>query len=268
MDFSHYQELAKQSQLAFDSSWAQGRSVFGGLSAAVVLAHIEAHHAPQGQQLRSVQVNFCGATVTEEDCHLKVEVLSQGRSVTQINGQLIQEGQVKTQLVVVYAKRRQSSVTVDADAIKITEERASYKALPYIEGVTPVFIQHLSLVFSNNNLPFSGSSNPRVTGWAQFRDPSVHQPGLLTNSALLALIDAWPPVLLSLLKKPAPASSISWNIEFIQPEINVDARAELYYQCDIQEASDGYGHTEARIYSENGTLLALSRQLVGVYDQR
>ena len=268
MDFSQYQEIAEQAELTFDASWAQGRSVFGGLSAAVVLAHIEAHHAPEDQQLRSVQVNFCGPTVTEENCDLKVDILSQGRSVTQINGQLIQDGQVKTQLVVMYAKRRQSSVSVDTETFEIPQERAKFKPLPYIDGVTPAFIQHLSLVFSNNNFPFSGSSNTRVSGWMQFRDTAVHQPGPLTNSALVALIDAWPPVLLSLLKKPAPASSIAWNIEFIQPEIHVEATDELYYQCDIEEASDGYGHTEARVFANDGTLLALSRQVVGVYDQR
>lgn len=268
MNFAHYQQLAEQSHLEFDATWAQGRSVFGGLSAAVVLEHIERHHAPEDQQLRSVHVNFCGPTVTEETCELRVQPLSGGRSVTQITGQLIQDGQVKTQLVVMYAKRRQSSVAVPSTALDISENRDQFKPLPYIEGVTPVFIQHLSLVFSNNNFPFTGSTNTQVTGWTQFRDTSVHQQDQLSNSALLALIDAWPPVLLSLLKKPAPASSISWNIEFIQPDINVAATDELYYQCDIQEASDGYGHTEARIYTAAGQLLAFSRQVVGVYDQK
>ncbi|WP_320820659.1 acyl-CoA thioesterase domain-containing protein [Thalassolituus sp.] len=39
-------------------------------------------------------------------------------------------------------------------------------------------------------------------------------------------------------------------------------------EADIREAYGGYAHTEARIFSADGTLLALSRQLVVVYDRR
>ncbi|WP_430463013.1 hypothetical protein ACQUQU_04470 [Thalassolituus sp. LLYu03] len=34
----------------------------------------------------------------------------------------------------------------------------------------------------------------------------------------------------------------------------------------IRQAHHGFGHTEARISTADGTLLALSRQLVVVYD--
>jgi len=40
--FQYYLDLAQRnSSLVIDTSWAQGRSVFGGLSAALVLAHLE-----------------------------------------------------------------------------------------------------------------------------------------------------------------------------------------------------------------------------------
>jgi acyl-CoA thioesterase len=42
----------------------------------------------------------------------------------------------------------------------------------------------------------------------------------------------------------------------------------LYYEVDIMEAHGGYAHTTAKIYRADGTLLALSRQLVVVYDKR
>jgi acyl-CoA thioesterase len=34
------------------------------------------------------------------------------------------------------------------------------------------------------------------------------------------------------------------------------------------QANLGYAHTDAKIFHPNGQLLAVSRQLVGVYDQR
>jgi acyl-CoA thioesterase len=48
----------------------------------------------------------------------------------------------------------------------------------------------------------------------------------------------------------------------------IEGKDWLYYEADIREAHGGYAHTEARIFSADGTLLALSRQLVVVYDRR
>jgi acyl-CoA thioesterase len=40
----------------------------------------------------------------------------------------------------------------------------------------------------------------------------------------------------------------------------------LYYDAEIKQAHHGYAHTEAKIYNAEGVLLALSRQLIAVYD--
>lgn len=266
--FNDYLGFSEKTELVFDPSWAQGRSVFGGLTAAVALEHIERLHSPQDQQLRSVQVNFCGPTVTDHPTTFDVIPLSSGRSVTQTMVQLVQDGVVKTQVTAIYAKRRTSDVQVASSTYSIPTDRNTFQPLPYIDKVTPAFIQHLKLVYDSGNFPFTGSDKTVVSGWMQFSDLDVHNDAELSNSALLALIDAWPPALLSLLKKPSPASSIGWNVEFIQPNIKISAREELYYRCEIREACDGYGHTEAYIYNSSGELIALSRQLVGVYDQR
>ena len=50
-----------------------------------------------------------------------------------------------------------------------------------------------------------------------------------------------------------------------RPALDVDDL--LYYECSAIEAGQGYAHTEGKIYHPNGQLLALNRQLVGVYDK-
>lgn len=263
--FQYYLDLAQRnSSLVIDTSWAQGRSVFGGLSAALVLAHLEQKTFLNEKNLRSVNVNFCGAVTAELACEFEYQILSEGRSVIQVQGALLQEGKVKTQLIACYAIDRQSSVQVEAQKSSPLKQREESNILPFIEGLTPNFVQHVDLALATKSIPFSGSTSTHMAGWMSFKQPPEH----FSDAAILALIDAWPPVLLPMLKAPAPTSSITWNIEFIQPREILNNQDALYYTCDIQQADLGYGHTEAKIYHPNGQLVALSRQLVGVYDKK
>ena len=70
-----------------------------------------------------------------------------------------------------------------------------------------------------------------------------------------------------MLSAPAPTSTITWNVEFMQPRAELDVEDMLYYECSAIEAGQGYAHTEGKIYHPNGQLLALNRQMVGVYDK-
>jgi acyl-CoA thioesterase len=80
------------------------------------------------------------------------------------------------------------------------------------------------------------------------------------------LIDVWPPTVLQQLKWPAPASTMSWNVEFIHPHPVIAPTDWLGYECVTRQAAQGYAHTEANIYTPDGTLIALSRQTVTVFD--
>ena len=89
---------------------------------------------------------------------------------------------------------------------------------------------------------------------------------------MAALIDAWPPTVLQKLKHPSPCASVTWSLEFAQPLAMLDEPLKpgswVYYDAEIKQAHHGYAHTVARIYHPNGELIALSRQLVAVYDKR
>jgi acyl-CoA thioesterase len=98
----------------------------------------------------------------------------------------------------------------------------------------------------------------------RFKEPTE----VLNDTAMIVLIDAWPPAVLPLLTTQAPASTITWNLEFIQPREPLETKDYLFYDCDVVQADLGYAHTDAKIFHPNGQLLAVSRQLVGVYDQR
>ncbi len=269
MNIEHYLTLAKSNTpFKIDDSWAQGRSIFGGLSAALVLAHIEAQIEEStgltDKDLRTLNVHFCGAITADENCEFKYEILSQGKSIYQIQGQLIQDGQVKTQVLACFGLQRNSSIHISHAKLETVKAASDGIKFPFIEGLTPNFVQNIDVRATSKNFPFSGSANMQVNGYMRFEEA----PTVFNDAAILALIDAWPPAILPMLKKPAPASTVTWNIEFVQPRNELKQDDYLYYQCDVVQADLGYGHTEAKIFHPNGELVALSRQLVVVYDQK
>jgi acyl-CoA thioesterase len=81
----------------------------------------------------------------------------------------------------------------------------------------------------------------------------------------VALIDAWPPAILPLIKKLAPASSMTWSIQFAQP-IPAFNNGWHLYRATIDQAAHGYGQTHAEIWNAHGQLIAVSSQLVAVFD--
>ena len=53
MKFLHYRDLAKtETEFPISAEWGQGRSIFGGLTAALVLVHIESNVDLTGLELR------------------------------------------------------------------------------------------------------------------------------------------------------------------------------------------------------------------------
>jgi len=264
MNYSYYEELAKvTNEVTVDDSWTQGRSVFGGMTAALVLTYIETQTGLSDRDLRTINIHFCGPAAEGEACELRYKILSEGKSVVQVEGQLLQNGAVKTQVIACFGRQRLSSVRVTQPPMIFEKTPQEAMKMPFMKGIVPDFVQYLDTRFTSTALPYSGSDKALISGWMRFKDC----PAVFSDSAILALIDAWPPAVMPLLKQPAPTSSITWNVEFIQPREALAPSDYLYYHCEVVQADFGYAHTEGKIYHPNGQLLALSRQLVGVYDK-
>ncbi len=263
-NFEHYLSQAKlTTPFSVDSSWAQGRSLFGGLNAALILSHIEGQTGFTDKELRTVNIHFCAPITSEQEIRIECQVLSQGKSVFQVQGQLLQDGEVKTSILACFSAPRNSTIVVKHAPLVPALLPQQAKRFPYIPGVIPDFIQHMDLRFTSKAMPFTNSENSTMSGWMRMEE----KPSEVSDAAIIAMIDAWPPAVLPMMKKPAPASTITWNIEFIHPRDSIKAEDYLYYQCQTIQAESGYAHTDGKIYHPNGQLLALSRQLVAIYDK-
>lgn len=246
-------------------NWGQGRATFGGLIGGILFKAMRLN-VEESRLARSLSVSFVGP-ITVGPVTVIVNTLRSGSSVTQIEARAIQNEQVQCLAMASFGSDRESSIEIHAEpapaAPKAVEDS---QELPYIKGITPDFVQQFRIRWAAGGFPFSGSKDNGIDGYMQFKDQAEHLGELpFDESALVTLIDAWPPVQLSKMKKPAPASSLTWAMEFIQPIENLTSESWLRYKAEIDHSHNGYGQNHAQIWSEQGQLLAISRQTVTVF---
>lgn len=74
--------------LIVPDDWMQGRTVYGGLVAAMVLKSMRTH-VPEERKVRSLLFSFVGP-LGAEPFHIQTKVLRSGKSVTTIESKVIQ----------------------------------------------------------------------------------------------------------------------------------------------------------------------------------
>lgn len=254
------------------TGWTQGRATFGGLAAALLYQPIEKalEATTQGAiaetPLRSLTISFVAPAEVGE-LATRANVLRAGRSAVQIEAHAYQGEQVVTAALASFGKPRDSAVAVAPEPTPQFKAPDQCEALPYIEGLMPEFTQHFDFRLAAGALPFTGSSDPQLGGWIRFKKSA----GPITTAHLLALIDAWPPAILSQLKNLAAASSLTWTLEMMpaahraKAEASADSSDWWQYLAEVEQSEDGYAAIRARLWDANGELFALSRQTVTVF---
>src|SRR5690606_20158572 len=97
MEFSELMRAAEASPHAVKvpAVWGQGRAAFGGVAAALVYAAMR-RAVPAERPVRSLAITFVGPLVVDLEVSLEVEILRQGKSVSQVLGRAVQNGEVVT----------------------------------------------------------------------------------------------------------------------------------------------------------------------------
>lgn len=247
-------------QISVPAEWGQGRATFGGLVGALLYQAMEKRCEP-GRELRAMSVSFVGPLTPGEPAKFSAEVLRQGKAVSQMEARAEQPDGVKALAIASFGAGRESAVRVEPEPAPEAPALGDCQKLPYIAGVTPEFTRFIDMRWGFGGLPYSNTPERQMGGWMRFKDET----GPVTPAHLVALIDAWPPALLPHLKSPAPASSLSWTFEMMQPQPEINTGDWLLYRATIDQAADGYGQTSAGIWTSDGQLVALSRQTVTVF---
>ena len=145
-----------------------------------------------------------------------------------------------------------------APAFPTPDEALSFTHIP---GVTPEFLQHFDVRWAHGDLPFTASAKAELGGWMRMTSPSKP----FGYADLFLLADVWPPAVLPMVRGVAPGSSLSWTLEPIQLPAGKTSGNWWQYGATTDYFHDGYGHCAAKIWDDEGRLVALSRQTVVVF---
>lgn len=241
------------------ASWGQGRAVFGGMVAALAYEAMRTK-VQAGRPVRSLAISFVGPLEPEVPASFEAEVLREGKAVSQMFARVVQKGQVVALVQGSFGASRASSINVEAEPAPEMKGPEACQELPFIPGVMPEFTRHLAMRWGVGGMPFTGSRERDMGGWVRFRGDVEREP--VSEVHLLALVDAWPPATMPQLSAPAPGSTLTWTIEFVQPVPQLDTHDWCKYRARVEHARDGYGHAAAALWTPAGELVALSRQTV------
>jgi acyl-CoA thioesterase len=244
----------------FDESWTQGRSAFGGLSAAMAVTAMDKLTAGE-IPLRSLMVSFI-APLPPGEVQLEATIQRQGRNVTQTSAGLYQDGQLCLQAMAAYGVSR-DELAVPAETASPVSRESGLQIEQHRKRL-PAFLGRFDGAWVSDALPFSGSNSRQLDMWVRHRDGISG----FANEKLVAIADIPPPVILSFYEQPpVPASSLTWSLEFVQDPKLIDSDW-FYLEFTTEAAAEGYTQQSGRIYSQDGRLCALSRQCMVYFGNR
>ena len=246
--------------MTFPESWAQGRTAFGGISAALLYTAMKVKVAAN-RPLRSLTTNFVGPLVSDTPFSFEVEVLREGKNASQLTARIIQNDDVVVIQQASFGIDRFSEIEVSHQDQHDLRDPGSLPLVPFIPSVTPNFIDNVDLAIEEGAMPYTAQTHSHLNGWMRFKEPPSH----ISDAHLICLIDAWPPAVLQMMKGPSPASTMMWNLEFIHPHKPVNPTDWFAYKAITRQAGNGYAHLEADIWNNAGELVAISRQSVAIF---
>lgn len=264
----HIRNNPSDSLHRISSEWGQGRAIFGGVMGAVIYTAMR-RDIPVDRCILSFMMSFISPLAADTDFIVDTQTLRAGKNSIQIEGRIIQNGQTVATALALFGTLRESSIDVSAWPAPHVPSPESLPALPYIPNVVPEFTRKMDYRWAFGHLPFSGTTAREMGGWVRLQNETIGRDITDVDARLIALIDAWPPATLPLINRPAPASTMTWHISFIQPLPKTGTSSDndwLLYRADIDHAARGYGQIRAHIWSQKGELLALSSQTVAVFD--
>ena len=247
-------------EVVVPASWAQGRTVYGGLSAGL-LCDALSQGVSADRRLRYLKVGFLRPLEAEKPFRIEMDEVSAGRTVVVRSAQIIQDGTARVTAQANFVTRLESKIEIETFSPPILRDRNAEGTMHMRGPQLPVFTQYFDFHVTTDGLPFQGRKVPELGGWMRFEAA----PDTVTKSHLVCLTDVWPPVPVTYYDRMVPLSTINWGIHFAEPLDGVQGDEFLGYLARVNFFKDGYGSTTADIWAADGRLLAKSYQTVVMY---
>ena len=239
-------------KLQVPSDWRQGRTAYGGFTAAVACqAALQLGQAPP--PLRSALISFIGPVSGEIEA--RAEILRQGRSSLFVKTDVFSNEALAFSANYVFMSNRDSVVDFPAEPAPIAPPPG--EAVTWDRKDEPAFARQFDF---KHALERSEIRAPRFRTWTRLK----HREGVATPCELLLLADALPPAALNLLRPPAPVSSVTWMLNILTA---TPSSPDGWWLLDssAQEARHGLSSQSMGLWSSAGEAVALGMQSAALF---
>ncbi len=238
--------------------WQQGRTSFGGLTAALCLAATE-HAVVDLPPLRSAQFTFigpAGGTV-----QITPRLLRRGKSSVFAAVELSSEATLATHAVLSFAAARDSQYSYRSRPMPAVPPPGTTAV--FFRSGKPRFSQHFEAFVAGGQKLVSNATTPEILLWVRHRDSRA----MASLPGLIALADTLPVAAYTMLSAPVPASSITWSVEILDAAAATHAPGDAWYllRSAGEDVREGYSVQDMALWGQDGALLMVARQTVAIF---
>ncbi len=237
-------------------TWKQGRTAFGGLTAAFLAAAIQ-NDQPDLPPLRTMQVNFIGPAIDE--LRVTSSLLRRGKNNATFRAELDSDAGAGTHGYFTYGVERPLNLTMDYPLKEITKRPEELE--PYeLSGHAPNFLVNFDRRWVSGPQFFTQSNDPDMLIWSRLTDPNAWDKGLIP---LIVLADT-PPAAFGSLDSIRALSSMNWNINFLTDDFTTEDGWWLMRSA-TRFIRDGYSSQLIQIWNSEGRRVMDAMQHIAIF---
>jgi acyl-CoA thioesterase len=230
------------------SEWLQGRTAYGGLSAAFALATAKSAYGDL-LPLRSAQIAFVGPLAGAVAA--TPALLRRGKNSAYVSCDVACGGEIGLRALFLFMASRCSAIShLDLTAPEIEEPGSSL--------VDPAKVPQGFLT----NFEFStwNASSGTVRRWVRLKDRASLDP----EAELIAIADALPPAAMTLAKEWGPISTTTWQLNLVTDTVQT---TDGWWLLEAKTLHAGHGSSSQTmtIWNRSGNAVATATQSVALF---
>ncbi|WP_425229518.1 thioesterase family protein [Sphingomonas sp.] len=232
-------------------TWLQGRTAYGGFSAALAL-HAAQHSDADLPPLRSAQIAFIGPLAGRVT--VRAQRLRRGRNAAFVQADVESEAGLGLRATFVFMGPVESKVELRQGTVPAFEKPTGATAL--FTGKAPFFTQNFDFLDRRDDTV----GPAEWLRWVRLKDRT----GLDPMIELITVADCLPPAALKLVGGPAPVSSMTWLLNILGPQPQTQDGWWLL-RANADFASAGSSSQLMGIWNSEGESMAEQMQSVAIF---
>lgn len=234
--------------------WMQGRTAFGGITAALALAATRQAHVDL-PALRAMQATFLRPLFDEVT--FDVTLIRTGKTASFVQVDCLSADALGARLMFTFGAPRPSKVIHDFTKTPDLPAPASCPELQRRSKQPSFFANFEARIIAGDQL-VTGSDRPELIVWSRLLDIN----GVTPEIALICNADSMPPAAMPTFTERAPVSTITWGLDVAHMPDSTDW---VWTRTTSKQAADGYSVQDMELRHTDGSLIASAQQLVALF---